>query len=275
MNTHVMYRRVQGNTPPLSDDQIRQFAPSVFAPSRHTATSERYQFISTAKVLQALRAEGFLPIRALQTNVRLSDRKEYTRHLLVFRPMSGQCSLVDDLLPEIVLLNAHDGTSSYQVHAGLFRVICSNGLIVSDATFASIKVKHCGSNVVDDVIEGTYEVVKATPALMGTVEEWRSIALTDQQRLAYAKAALHVRWKEDDAPIMPAQLVAPRRDDDKTNDLFTTYNVVQENIVNGGVRGKTQTGKRTKTRGMNSVTENVRLNKALWTLTEEMANLAR
>ena len=105
-----MYRTANA---PLTDEQIRTFAPSVFAAEQHHSRSDKYLFISTADVLGALRREGFQPVRAMQTRTRIQDRREFTRHMIVFRQSSAApLTKVGDLTPEIVLVNSHDGTSS-------------------------------------------------------------------------------------------------------------------------------------------------------------------
>ena len=55
---------------PLSDDQIRRVAPSIFAEAAHESRSARYTYIPTIEVLNGLRNEGFQPFMACQTRVR-------------------------------------------------------------------------------------------------------------------------------------------------------------------------------------------------------------
>lgn len=65
---------------PLSDDQIRAVAPSIFAEAPYGSRSERYSYIPTATVLQELRGEGFQPFMECQSRVRHDDRREFTQH---------------------------------------------------------------------------------------------------------------------------------------------------------------------------------------------------
>ena len=67
---------------PLSDDQIRRVAPSIFADAPHESRSERYSYIPTATVLTELRKEGFQPFMVCQTRVRRDDRRDFTTHML-------------------------------------------------------------------------------------------------------------------------------------------------------------------------------------------------
>lgn len=140
---------------PLSDEQIRTAAPSIFAESPHESRSPRYSYIPTAVVLTALRKEGFAPFMVFQSRVRLEDRRAYTKHMLRLRHAS---QIDGSEANEIILLNSHDGTSSYQMLAGMFRFVCQNGLVCGQ-TVADVRVPHKG-NVTDHVIEGAYEVLR-------------------------------------------------------------------------------------------------------------------
>ena len=104
---------------PLSDDQIRRVAPSIFADAPHESRSERYSYIPTAAVLTELRKEGFQPFMACQTRVRHEGRREHTKHMLRLRH-ANQINARE--ANEIILLNSHDGTSSYQLLGGMFRL---------------------------------------------------------------------------------------------------------------------------------------------------------
>jgi hypothetical protein len=257
---------------PLTDAQLAAHAPAVFAADAHQITSTRYQFISTAQIVTALRSEGFVPVRAQQTRARALDRRGHARHLVVFRAPDSAPRLVGDVTPEIVLLNAHDGTGAYQLHAGLFRLVCANGLIVSDATLAAIKVPHFGQRVVADVLDGMQVLLHALPDVLAQIDAWRATTLSPEFRLAYARAALALRYADGTAPIAPAQLLAARRLEDRLPDLFTTFNMVQEHLLRGRLPGQRADGRAVRTRRISAVTETMRLNKALWTLTENYAD---
>lgn len=262
----------------LTDDQIRRIAPSVFAEQAHESRSNRYRFFPTSQVLAGLRDNGFLPVRAQQSVVRLPDRREHTRHMLRLRHADHmKLTEIGSMIPEVVLVNSHDGTSAYQLMAGIFRLVCSNGLVIGERQF-DLKVRHSGHKaIVDDVIDASFQVVESFPAVLESADSMKTVDVTRQQATAYATAALTMRYGQQDsgnipAPIEPAQLIQRRRYDDEPDNVWTTYNVVQENLVRGGIRGRTKTNKRMRTRAINSVTEDVRLNRALWVLAQELKN---
>lgn len=140
---------------PLSDDQIRAVAPSIFAEAKHDSRSARYSYIPTAAVLTELRREGFQPFMVCQTRVRPDDRRDFTKHMIRLRHAS---QIAGREANEVILLNSHDGTSSYQMLAGMFRFVCQNGLVAGD-TVADVRVPHKG-DVASLVIEGAYEVLQ-------------------------------------------------------------------------------------------------------------------
>lgn len=260
-------------TTALTDDEILKTAPSVFATDAHARTSTRYALIPTIKVVDALRGTGWLPTLARETRVRDASRRGYAKHLLRFRHRD-HCrypALVGDLIPEIVLLNAHDGSSSYELHAGFFRVVCGNGLVVADAAVARQRLRHTG-DAVDRVIEGVYEVVQELPQAAARIRAYRDIRLDLHEAGRLAAAALKLRYPAGrGAPIDARQLLWTRRAEDLATDLWTRLNVIQENLLRGGLNGRSAHGRRVQTRAIRSVNEDVRLNKALWHLADEFA----
>jgi hypothetical protein len=254
---------------PLTNDQIRTVAPSIFADEAHESRSSRYVYIPTVTVLDKLREEGFQPFMVCQTRVRDQDKKDHTKHMIRLRHASR---IMDKEANEIILLNSHDGTSSYQMIPGVFRFVCANGLVVGDS-MGDQKVRHSGSHdVVDDVIEGAYEVLRQFERVDGQRDAMRSQILRPYEQMALAEAALSYRYDEDKgpAPITAGQLLMPKRREDQSNDLWTTFNRVQENVIKGGLSGKNKANRRTTTRAVNGIDQDVKLNRALWVLAEAL-----
>ena len=114
-------------TQSLSREALQRLAPSILATGAHPRVTSRYQFISTLDLIQGLEPEGWLPVQASESRARTEDRYGFVKHLLRFRRFDGRLPLVGDSWPEIVLVNSHDGSCTYQLHTGLFRLVCSNG----------------------------------------------------------------------------------------------------------------------------------------------------
>ncbi|EBK7613990.1 DUF945 domain-containing protein [Salmonella enterica] len=256
---------------PLSDDQIHRVAPSIFAEAPHESRSPRYAYIPTATVLTELRKEGFQPFMVTQTRTRHEDRRDYTKHMIRLRHASqinarGEAN-------EIILLNSHDGTSSYQMLAGMFRFVCSNGLVCGD-TVADVRVPHKG-DVAGQVIEGAYQVLHGFDRALESRESMQAITLDEGEAEVFARAALSLKYDDPDkpAPITESQILMPRRFDDRRPDLWMTFNRVQENLTKGGLSGRGANGRRQQTRPVQGIDSDVRLNRALWLLADGLRQL--
>lgn len=256
----------------LDNHQIKRTAPSVFAVSPYSAMSGKYRMVPTIEVVDMLRDKGFSPIRADQSRTRIPGKGDFTRHVLRFRHTDHLTStVVGTEIPELVLMNSHDGSSAYRFMAGIFRLVCSNGMIVQSSDHGSISVRHQGgTDFHDRVIDATYQIMEDAPKTLAQIDKWKAIDLTAPHREAFATAALELKTPNG---VTPTQILSPRRVEDRKTDLWTTTNVVQEHIIRGGDRARTNTGRRTTTRPVKSVTEDIRLNRALWTLTEKLGQI--
>ncbi len=184
---------------PLSDDQIRRVAPSIFADAPHESRSERYSYIPTAAVLTELRKEGFQPFMVTQTRVRDEGKRDHTKHMLRLRHAS---QINGAEANEIVLLNSHDGTSSYQMLAGMFRFVCSNGLVCGD-TVADVRVPHKG-DVAGSVIEGAFEVLSGFERVKESRDAMRAITLDEGEAEVFARSALALKYDPTDNKPAPS-----------------------------------------------------------------------
>lgn len=256
---------------PLSDDQIHRVAPSIFADAPHESRSERYSYIPTAAILTELRKEGFQPFMVTQTRVRDEGKREHTKHMLRLRHAS---QINGAEANEIVLLNSHDGTSSYQMLAGMFRFVCSNGLVCGD-TVADVRVPHKG-DVAGSVIEGAFEVLSGFERVKESREAMRAITLDEGEAEVFARSALALKYDPTDnkpAPITESQILMPRRFDDRRPDLWSVFNRTQENLTKGGLHGRSANGRRQQTRPVQGIDSDVRLNRALWMLADGLRQL--
>ena len=265
----------------LSYEQIAQFAPTVFANDRHSSRSERFQVIPTHELLAGLSKEGFVPVKVQVGGSRDEDKRAFTKHLLRLRRVDDLAGApkVGDSHPEVVLLNAHDGTSSYQLHAGLFRLVCLNGLTVSDQDFGSVKVGHSGRGVLDKVIEGTYRVLDDAVAALDHAQQLQTVALDRDEQRIFGEAALRLRFDDETLPkISGSEVVRPRREADLAPNLWHTFNRAQENLIRGGLSYR-HTNEETnrvsfrETRPVNGADGDLKLNRALWHLANEFAKL--
>lgn len=253
----------------LTLDDIRARAPSAFAVEPHSSRSERYAYVSTAEVLQSLYKEGFRAFQASQAVTRTEDKRNFTKHLIRLRHPNMHA--INGVFPEIALLNSHDGTSAYKLKLGLFRLVCLNGCVTGQ-DFAGVSVYHKG-DITGEVIEGAYSIVEQTPLLTDRVEELHSVSLTDREAEILAGQALTYHYGEV-PPVEPWEVIQPRREADRAVSLWHRYQVIQENMLKGGIPYRNNaSGRRNTTRPVRGIDGDLKLNKALWDLTSQMLAL--
>ncbi len=270
---------------PLSLERVQQLAPSAFALAPHASRSQRYAYVPTLEVIKGMESAGFLPFKASQSSTRDASRREFTKHMIRFRQM-GQALAVGDVFTEIVMVNSHDGTSAYKFMGGLWRLKCSNGMMVSEGALQSITVMHVG-NIVEDAVRASLQIAAHSGNVLETVGRWTGLQLTTGEQMALAASAHTLRFADAEGkthtPISPSQLLHIRRPDDRGADLWQTFNRIQENVIKGGLSGRTKSSydergrfvpsRKVSTREVKGIDQDVKLNRALWQLGEEMERL--
>lgn len=249
----------------LTLGQVQRFAPSALTAEAHPDRSDKYVAISTRDMVTGLKTAGFVPVEARQTRVLLKGRNSYAQHAIRLRQQGGL--LVGGIANEIILTNSHDGSSSFRMLAGYFRMVCSNGLVAGDI-HADVRIQHRGDAVERAQVEAQRLIDRAREGAR-RIEAMRLRVLSVEEYTRLARQAAEIRWGET-APIRPQQLLAPRRYEDRGNDLWTVFNRIQENVIRGGNPGIATTGRRMTTRAVTSIDADLRINAALWRAAEEM-----
>ncbi len=278
MNYHHLATRFGRNShqisgrEPLDNEALFRHVPSVFAREAHDSRSERYVYVPTIDIVEGLRREGWFPFFAVQSVPRDGSRHGHAKHMLRLRRDDG---IGKPEAAEVIVVNSHDGTSSYQMFAGMLRFVCTNSLVAGER-FEEVRVPHKG-NIQHEIIEGVFTVAEDFPRLIDASETMKEITLSTDERHVLAEASLVARYGEEESPVRPDQIIQPRRREDATSSLWMTYNAIQENIVRGGLHGQKRNSegriRRSQTRAINGIDQNVTLNRALWTLAEGMQRL--
>lgn len=227
--------------------------------------SERYVHINTNDVIARMSDEGYYIAAARSTSPRTRDPL-YARHSIEFRHSDAQ--EINGVTPRIIFVNSHDGSSTARFMAGLFRFVCSNGLVIGK-TIAEARQRHAG-DAAAALIERMQTMAQKTQRAFSQIERWSKIQLTAPQRNQFATLAAQLRW--NDAQLyLPEEILAPRRAEDDRGDLWSTYNVIQENTVRGGLSGMARSGRRATSRPLADIERDLSYNGQLWQLTEELA----
>ncbi|MFN7103497.1 MAG: DUF932 domain-containing protein [Pseudorhizobium sp.] len=256
----------------LDNEALFQHVPSIFADEAHDSRSDRYVHVPTIEIVEGLRREGWFPFFAVQSVPRDGSRHGHAKHMLRLRRDGG---IGKPEAAEVIIVNSHDGTSAYQMFAGMLRFVCTNSMVAGER-FEEVRVPHKGS-IQDRIVEGVHTVAMDFPRLIESTETMKSIRLSQDEQHVLAEASLVARYGESESPVGADQIIAPRRREDVGQSLWSTFNVIQENMIRGGLDGR-RTGadgrtRRSRTRAINGIDQNVGLNRALWTLAEGMQRL--
>ena len=172
-----------------------------------------------------------------------------------------------------VLVIGSEGKEVVVEHLDNFRFVCQNGCVCGQS-LGEVRVPHRG-NVVDRVIEGAYEVVGVFDRIEEKRDAMQSLILPPPARQALAQAALTYRYSDEHQPVTTADILTPRRREDYGKDLWSTYQTIQENMLKGGISGRSAKGKRIHTRAIHSIDTDIKLNRALWVMAETLLESLR
>ena len=257
----------------ISKDQIRQQASSIFTAQGAPGTSEKYAHIPTDKIIDDMSALGWGVVDAKE--VRARKGVGFQKHLVVFRNNDIQITAEDgdNVFPQILLTNSHDGKNAFTFTAGLFRMVCENGLVVSSREFENMKIRHYGYSF-EELQETIKSMVEKLPLTVESLNKFRAVELSQEQALEFAKKALTTRFSDeeiDNIQIDLNQLLTPTRPEDKGNDLWSVYNVVQEKIIHGMFDYKYGVKSR-KARKIKNFKQDLVINEKLYDLALEYVN---
>lgn len=238
---------------------------SALAKSAAPNVSARYQFISSNDIVQRFSQEGWRVENATVAAPRKRDPL-WAKHMLDFRHPDFEP--VQGAVPRIILVNSHDGSSSARVLGGVFRFVCSNGLVVGTTAGQEV-VRHTG-DAAADLIHRMQQLARNTSKLYTQIDAWSKKDLTKAQRHEFARFAAQLRWG-DAQRFTPEDLLMVRREGDDKGDLWTTFNRLQENTTRGGIEGLSRSGRAATSRPLSDISRSVDYNAQLWQLAEEVA----
>lgn len=261
-----MFNRYAASARVIDRSTLERNVPSVFATEAFHTRSDRYKFIPTIQVIDFLADHGFLPVKAHQSRSRIEGKTAFTKHMIRLRRAEDIGRSAEEF-PELVMVNSHDGTSAYKFMFGVFRVVCSNGMIAMSEDYGSLKVRHMGSgDFHKELSDATTGIMANAPKVLTQIEGWKQLALSAPERQIFAESAA----KLIDNNVSASNLVRARREADRGEPtLWKTLNTVQENILQGG----TYSVKGRQTSAVKDISKDIKLNTALWSLAEKMSQL--
>ena len=257
----------------LEEDTLRRQAPSIFAAGPMVGVSPKYTFVPTARIVSGLRELDWVPVAVEEQRIRNEARRGFQKHLLRFR-RAEQMETLDEWNVELVLVNSHDAGCAYQLHAGIYRRICSNGLVLSEGSWAALRFRHAGLEP-EEVVQASLRLIDFMPKVGEQVQRFRARSLDSRETMSFAQQALLLRYRSlPEAPIEADTLLKARRPEDEGTDVWRVLNRVGENLTRGGVSDwrRDKRGKLRSVRALRGIDSKVSLNKELWGLAERVAN---
>jgi hypothetical protein len=251
----------------LSMEELRQYVPSLYAEQPHSSRSESYEYVPSIEVLRALGREGFRIMSAMQSKTRDAGKREYVKHMVRMRNKRDD-GAYQELRPEVIIINAHDGSSSYVIATGANIFACSNGLLFGDG-LNMVRVHHLTKGLSDSVIEGSVSLVERNHLNIHRLNRLREVTITPAEARHFAEMAMGIKYGDEAPNLDPVRLLSPRRDNDRGLDLYRVFNVVQENLIRGGISTVSPHGRRSHTRPVLNIDADVRINSGLWGLARE------
>ena len=268
----------------LTLDDIKVIAPSVGTPAPNAdvrklmGLSDKYVHVPTTQVIEDIIKMGWTPIDATQVNRRKSRKGRnqigFQKHMIKF---VNYDFIKEDTTeyPELLLTNSHDGLCSFKLDVGIFRLICSNGMVIKSQDFGSMKVRHMGYDF-ETIQNSINELMESIPGYIKQVDTMKETKLEENQLMEFAKKAALLRFEKEKEDTIEERvdvqaLLESTRKEDRGNYLWEVFNRVQEKIVGGKftyVNGE----KIRKARPIKNFQQNVKVNQELWALAEEFVN---
>jgi len=240
---------------------LQQTVPALFQTEKLSKLSDRYTMVPTIDVVDKFIQNGWEVSSAKQVG-----KTAYAKHQVRLR--NSELPQVGDSLIEAVITNSHNGGSTLQIGAGLYRLVCSNGLTVPVSTFGDMKQTHLNLSM-SDVERITEQFVLNVPKVQESVDRMMEVKMDMDKKIDFVSKAVDIRWKntEDISTLTLETIINPLRDGDMDDNLWNTFNVVQEKLIRGGFIK--QQGRNVRTvKGIQSLTMDNMINTKLWELAE-------
>ncbi len=257
---------------PLTNEQLKVKAPSLFQDQPYHEVSQKYHFIATIEIIEQLRAESWYPVTVNEAGVRDLEKDGFQQHYVRFQHFSDLINPTSNIV-ELLLFNSHDRSKSFTISAGIYRYVCSNGLVIADNVFDSYKIKHLGDKE-NDVINAVNKITQIKPKLLEKISKFESITLNQNEKESFLQSAIPLRFENHLELDNPNELLKPLRIEDKRDDLYTVLNILQENFLSSKVSGyNKETNRRFTSKQITSISKDVEINKGLWNIAERIASI--
>lgn len=227
----------------LTKEEMRTKAPYLFntEPTNPNLTN-KYVFANTETIIDDMAKLGWgvVDCKQQRNNPKKPSCKSF--HMVVFQNPDIYIEREDadgnktiDAFPRIIVQNSHDGFKSFKFMCGLYRCVCSNGLIVATEEFENIAIRHINYTF-EELRRVVAESIEKIEASLKAMDEMEKITLTNEQKAELVTEALRIRKNDDTIKVDEdtiEDILTPTRKEDEENNLWTIFNVIQEKMMKG------------------------------------------
>lgn len=266
----------------LSKEELLEACPHAFrSEPTNPNVSDKYVQANTMTVIDDLAKLGWFPVQAKQCRAKKNSSGVRSFHMIALQnpnikimKTNADGTQVVDTYPRIIMTNSHDGYNSFKFMLGLFRLVCSNGLVVCDNQMVNMSIRHINYTF-EELRRIVAQAIEEVPNIVNTMNKMRTIELSEEQKKNIARSMFKIRKNvEENAQIEVSDevledILTPVRAEDKRNDLWTVFNICQEKMIKGGFSASSKNNKTRKQRGITSIKKDMEFNQRLWEVASE------
>ena len=265
---------------PMTNEQVMSVCPYAFAEvPTNPGVSDKYVHANTQTVIEDMEKLGWYPVEAKQCRTKKGSKGIRSFHMVVMESNDVKTNIYGpdgqtEAKVRIIIQNSHDGFNSFRFMMGVYRFVCSNGMVVADAQFADFSIRHI--NYSFEELRGIVAKVMAeVPATIDKMHTMSTTILTDEQKREMAVETYKIRkgYTSEDKVNVDDQtlldLLAPVRKEDEGDSLWNVFNVLQEKMIKGTFMAPGKNGKVRKQRAITSIKKDVDYNERLWAVAEQ------
>jgi len=255
----------------LSLSEIQKLAPQAFAQTAKPGVSQKYSFLPTSRIIEDMDRLGWKVSAAKAGKYRNTDNAQYGNHFIGFfhpeifiKDANGEI----EAYPQVVVFNSHTGRGSFRFEMGIFRLVCSNGMVIKSSDMGSFQLKHTGYTF-EQLQVLINEAVERMPEIAGKINTFGQRLMSPEEQRAFAKSAFALRSDRLLTPNELEDFIAPRRKEDEGNSLWLVLNRIQESVIKGGSLAEPKVKKGKKAfKGIKNIHRDFKINQELWEMAE-------
>jgi hypothetical protein len=254
----------------LTLEEVRQAAPQAFATAPRPGVSKKYSFLPTSRIIEDMDRLGWKVCQAKTNRSRRAMTAEFGNHIIkFFHPdvyLMDQEGNVESYI-NVVVMNNHMGMGSFKFEMGIFRLVCSNGLVIKDKDMGSFNIRHTGYTF-EQLQETLNEAIERLPDVVGRINQFNQIIMSKEAQREFAQKAFALRSYSDRelTDVELDEFLAPRRKEDAGDSLWVVLNRVQESVLKGGFHTLNQKGRYRKAKSIKNIQKDLQLNQQIWEL---------